>query len=139
MATEVRTAAELREAISADLVAGGVKTLPYTAEAMDPPCASVVPSEPYLRKATGNDVNPVVFAGMVRLGFDVLLLVAQAEAKATAKAIDDLIWQAWGALDGWNRIEVAQPAEITPKELAGSVFLGSVITIEHDTKGPYDG
>lgn len=121
---------DLRDEITADLVAGGVKTLPYTSEDLTPPCAAVVPGQPYLRKASGNE--GLIF-GHVRATFHVLLLGPIVEAKKTADLIDGLIWDAYGALRGWRRTQVSQPAEI---KLSGSTFMGAVITIEHDTEEP---
>lgn len=127
---ETRSAGELREAIGADLLAGGIATRPYTSENVEPPCAAVVPSQPYLRKPTGDEM---ALFGMTRVGFDVLLLSQIVEAKKTAELADALLSQAWEALAEWKPREASQPAEI---ELSGSKFMGSVITIEHDTKEP---
>lgn len=127
---ETRSAEELREAIGADLIAGGVQTRPYTSENVEPPCAAVVPAQPYLRRPSGDE--GAIF-GMTRVGFDVLLLSQIVEAKKTAELADELLSQAWEALAAWRPREASQPAEI---ELSGSKFMGSVITIEHDTKEP---
>lgn len=127
---EARSAKELREAIGADLVEAGIATRPYTSENLEPPCAAVVPSQPYLRRPTGDEL--AVF-GITRVGFDVLLLSPIVEAKKTAEVADALLSQAWAALKGWGPREASQPAEI---EVSGSKFMGSVITIEHDTKEP---
>lgn len=127
---ETRSAQELRDAIGADLTTAGISTRPYTSENVEAPCAAVVPSQPYLRKPTGDEMS--VF-GVTRVGFDVLLLSPIVEAKKTAQLADDLLSQAWAALAPWKPREASQPAEI---ELSGSKFMGSVITIEHDTKEP---
>ena len=128
---DTRSVEELRDAIGADLLAGGIATLPYTAENVTPPCAAVVPSQPYLRRPTG-DADLAVF-GVTRVGFDVLLLSQIVEAKTTAELADALLSKAWAALAGWKPREASQPAEI---EVHGSKFMGSVISIEHDTKEP---
>lgn len=127
---ETRSADELRQAIAADMAAVGITTRVYTAESMTPPCASVVPADPYLRRPIGEDA--AVF-GMTRVGFDVLLLTHIVEAKKTAELAGKLQSDAWGALAKWKPLRASQPAEI---EINNTKFMGSVIEIEHDTKEP---
>lgn len=122
--------AEDRDEITKALDDGGIKALPYTSEDITPPCAAVVPSQPYLRRESGT--AGAVF-GTMRVGFDVLLLSPLLEAKKTADVMDDLISDAFAALGEFDIREVSQPAEI---QLSGSKYLGAVITIEHDTKEP---
>lgn len=131
MGLETRSAEELREAISADLIAAGISTRPYTSENLEPPCASVVPADPYFRRPTPGE-DAATF-GMTRVGFDVLLLTQIVEAKKTAELAGALLEEAWAALAQWRPLEARQPAEI---ELSESKFMGSVITIQHDTKEP---
>ena len=119
-----------RDAITQALSTGGVRALPYTSEDIRPPCAAVVPSEPYLRQETG---DAAAAFGVLRVGFDVLLLAPRLEAKRTADGMDDLISLALAALEPFDVKRVSRPAEI---QVSGSKYLGAVITIEHDTKEP---
>lgn len=123
---------EIRDQITADLESAGITAYDYTATSPRPPCASVVPAQPYVRKPTGDEPGAAVF-GVLRAGFDVLLITAIDTPEKTAQRIDALIWQAWAALRGWRPSEVSRPAEIT---VAGSKYMGAVITIQHDTKEP---
>lgn len=126
------SAEELRDAITADLDVAGIRAYDYTSPNLIPPCASVVPAQPYVRKPVGDEPGAAVF-GVLRVGFDVLLVTGIDTPEKTAQRADALIWQAWAALRGWRPSEVARPAEI---EIAGSKFMGSVMTITHDTKEP---
>lgn len=126
------SAEEVRADLTTALEDAGIRALPYTAETPRPPCASVVPSDPYMRRATAHDEPPAVFQH-VRVGFDVLLLETLREAKPTADAIGSLIEQAWAALKPFRPVRVSQPGEV---ELSGTRYMGAVITIEQDTKEP---
>ncbi len=129
---DTSTVEELRDEITADLTTAGITAYDYTSTSPRPPCASVVPAQPYVRKPTGDEPGAAVF-GVVRAGFDVLLMTAIDTPAKTSQRIDALIWQAWAALRGWRPSEVSRPAEI---EVSGSKFMGAVITITHDTKEP---
>lgn len=116
---------EKRAAVKEDLVAGDVKALDYLGEAITPPCAVVVPGEPYMR-APGEG-RPIPF-GRVQVGIDVLLLVPRGEKKTEAKAIDDLIEASYRALNTNHTIRtVSRPGVVT---VSGSKFVGSVLSIE---------
>ena len=71
--------------------------------------------------------------GVLRVGFDVLLLSSVKEPKPTADGMDDLLSTALVGLRPYDVKRVSRPAEIT---ISGSKYLGAVITIEHDTKEP---
>lgn len=122
---------DLRGAIAADLTAGGVKALGYLGEAVTPPCALVIPAEPYVRRPDGT--RPIPFRKCL-IGVDVLLVVARTEASKTAQAIDELIEQAYAALKPNHTIgTVSRPGVIT---ISGSKFVGSVLSIEALTEEP---
>lgn len=132
MPVETRSAEELRVAIGVDLAAAGITVRTYTSENLDPPNASVVPGDPYLRKPTGDEA---ALFGMTRVGFDVLLLSRiAAEAQTTAELADELLSTAWAAVADWRPREASQPREIESED--GTRYMGSVIAIEHDTKEP---
>jgi hypothetical protein len=133
VAVESRSAEEIRGAIAEDLEAGGVTTRPYTSEDLDPPCAAVVPSQPYIRRPPGDEKLPF---GFIRLGFDVLVITSiHPEPADTAEDADAELWKAWAALGGWRPLEASQPAELVLPD-AETTVMGSVIRIEHDTKEP---
>lgn len=121
-----------RAAIAADLTTAGIKALGYVGEVITPPCALVVPAEPYLRK-------PAAGAGIpfrrVKVGIDVLLLVPRdGGAKAAAELIDDLIEDAYRALNPNHDISTAsRPGVVT---VSGSKYLGSVLSIEALSEEP---
>lgn len=119
--------AELRKAVRDDLAAGDVKAFDYLGEALTPPCAVVVPAEPYLRTPKGAPGEPVPFR-KVLAGIDVLLLVPRGEAKAEAAAMDQLVESAYVALKQNHEIgAVSRPGVVT---VSGSKFVGSVLSIE---------
>lgn len=123
---------EIRDQITADLKTAGITAYDYTTPNLTPPCASVVPGQPYVRKPVGDEPGAAVF-GVVRAAFDVLCVTAIDTPEKTSQRIDALIWEAWAALRGWRPSEVSRPAEIT---IGQSKFMGAVITIQHDTKEP---
>lgn len=120
---EVRTRA--RDALKA----AGIASFEYVGEALTPPCAVVVPGEPYF---TRRSVDASIPFRKVRVGADVLLLVPRGEAKAEADAMDDLIQRAYAALNPLDDLAigtVSRPGVITIRT-SGSKFVGSVISIE---------
>lgn len=115
-----------RAAVTADLTAAGIKALDYIGEVITPPCALVVPSEPYVQ-APGEG-RPIPFR-RVGVGLDVLLLVPrEGGAKAAADLIDDLIEDAFRALKTKHTLgSVSRPGVVT---ISGSKYVGSVLSIE---------
>lgn len=131
---------EQRAAIKAALESGddkptGFRAFEYQGEAYNPPCALVVPADPYVTgPAPGRDIP----FRKVQLGIDVLLLVPRNDAKQEAKSIDGLIEYAFrelNAIDGLNVRTVSRPIVLTDK-VSGSKFVGSVLSIEQLTEEP---
>lgn len=122
---------ELRTSITDALEGAGIKAFGYVGEALSPPCAVVVPSNPYFRRPDGTRAIPF---RKVLVGVDVLLLVPRGDAKAEAKAIDDLLESAYRALNPNHDIgTAARPGVVT---VSGSKFIGSVLSIEALTEEP---
>lgn len=127
---------ELRTAIKTDLEAGdgkpvGFRAFEYVGESLSPPCAAIVPAEPYVRPPSRDEAIPF---GQVKVGIDVLLLSASADAATAAAATDELIEFAWRALDRNHDIRsVSRPGVVT---VSGSKFIGSVLSIERTTEEP---
>lgn len=124
---------ELRVAIANELKAAGITAFEYVGEAITPPCAVVVPSDPYVIRPDGS--RPIPFR-KVLVGTDVLLLVArEGGAKSAAEQIDDLIERAYAALRPNHDIgTVLRPGVVTTS--SGSKFVGSVLSIESQTEEP---
>lgn len=122
----------LRVRVSDALKAGDVPAFEYVGEAINPPCAAVVPAEPYMRWQNGDRTVPF---GHVAVGVDVLLLAATQTAKGAAAAVDALIEEALAALDAADitPTSVSRPGVVT---LSGSKFIGSVLSIEEITEEP---
>lgn len=125
---------ELRTAVAGDLEAAGFKAVEYTSEALTPPVAAVVPSEPYLQWG----VSEVTFATPVTVRLDVLLLIAElGSGKQEAALIDRQVEKAVQAIRG-NRerriTRITQPG-VLHIEKAGD-FTGVVIQLEQDTTEP---
>ena len=124
---------EIRTQIAADLKAVGIESVEYTSEALRPPVAAVVPSQPYLEWG----VSQVTFAAPVTVRLDVLLLIAElGSGKQEAAVIDQRIETAVAALRAKGRRirRVTQPG-VLHIEKAGD-FTGAVIQIEQDTTEP---
>jgi hypothetical protein len=120
---------ELRASVRDALTAADVTAYEYMGEAFTPPCAVVVPSEPYVQAPGEGRSIPF---GRVQVGIDVGLLVPRGEAKAEAAAIDALIEQAYRAIQPLNQMtirRVSRPVVVTNPN-SGSKYLGSVLTIE---------
>lgn len=110
------------------LKAAGLTSFEYVGEAFTPPCAVVVPGEPYIVRPSGDGRIPF---RKVQVGVDVMLLVPRGEAKTEAAAIDTLIDRAYEALKGVDDITiraVSRPRIVTTD--TGSKFVGSVLSIE---------
>jgi len=120
----------LRTDVAADLVAAGVKAVEYVGETITPPCAVVVPGQPYIVEPSRT--NDVPF-GHVLVRVDVLLLVAREAAKSAAERIDQLVETAYAALGEHDITQVSRPGLVT---LNGAKFVGSTITIEEVTEAP---
>lgn len=129
---------EHRTAIKTALEAGsgkpqGFRAFEYVGESLDPPCAAIVPAEPYLRAPDANEKIP--FRRVV-LGIDVLLISSREDAAKAAQLQDDLIEFAYRVLhvDGdYTVARVSRPGVIT---VSGSKFVGSVLSIEQLTEEP---
>lgn len=125
---------ELRTAITDDLAAEGIKAVEYTSEALTPPVAAVVPSEPYLQWG----LSEVPFATPVTVRLDVLLLIAElGSGKQEAALIDEQVEKAVQAIRrtrGRRITRVTQPG-VLRIEKAGD-FTGVVIQLEQDTTEP---
>lgn len=136
MLTEKRT--EIKAALEAGIVDGepiekpvGFRAFEYVGESLVPPCAAVVPAEPYIRPPSQVDGIPW---GQVRLGIDVLLLSARLDEKTAAQLIDQVIEYAYRVLnEGFDVRGVSRPGVVT---ISGSKYIGSVLTIEQTTKEP---
>lgn len=110
------------------LKAAGITSFEYVGEAFTPPCAVVVPGEPYFSRPDGTGRVPF---RTVQVGVDVLLLVPRSDAKTEAQAIDDLINSAYAALKPIDDITiraVSRPRVVTT--VSGSKYVGSVLSIE---------
>ena len=129
---------EARTAVKTDLESGtgkpeGFRAFEYIGESLTPPCAAVVPAEPYLRPPS--EVERIPFRH-VRVDIDVLLLAARADAKTAAASMDTLIEFAYAALKPSKTRtirSVSRPGVIT---VSGSKFIGSVLKIEELTEEP---
>lgn len=107
----------------------GITSFEYVGEAFTPPCAVVVPGEPYFTRPTGDGRIPF---RKVKVGVDVMLLVPRSDAKTEAAAIDDLINSAYAALkpiDDINIRAVSRP-RVVVIPVSGSKYVGSVLSIE---------
>lgn len=120
----------LRTAVAADLAAAEIKAVEYIGETITPPCAVVVPGQPYLVWPTR--ANGIPF-GRVQVNVDVLLLVAPEAAQTAASRIDRLIEDALGALDEHDVVSAARPGVVT---LRGAKFVGASLTIQQITEEP---
>lgn len=135
MLTEQRT--EIKEALEAGVVDGepiakpvGFKAYEYIGEALGPPCAAIVPAEPYLRRPQRGDGVPF---GRLHLGIDVLLISARDDAATAAAATDELIEYAWRVLQPFDVRSASRPGVVT---ISGAKFIGSVLKIEQLTEEP---
>lgn len=129
MLTEQRTAIKAALEAGADKPAG-FKAFEYMGEVLAPPCAAIVPAEPYLR---GPDRAEGIPFGRMFLGIDVLLISAREDAKAAARATDELIEYAVGELQPFGVKRVSRPGVVT---ISGAKYIGSVVTIEQLTERP---
>lgn len=121
---------ELRTDIATKLTSAGVKAIEYVGDAITPPCAAVVPAQPYLEWQSGRDGVPY---GHVVAVIDVLLLAGRETSKTVAAAIDQMAESAIEALDDYDIRRLSQPGVVT---LKGAKFIGAVLTIEELTKEP---
>lgn len=116
----------LRTDVATALNAAGVKAIDYVAETITPPVVVVVPGDPYLTEPQGT--TPF---GHYEVSISLLLVAAKGTNKAAATALDSMIEQVVGALDGWDLTAVSQPGQVN---LNGSTYLGAVISINQTLK-----
>lgn len=117
-----------RKAVADALTAGDVKAADYIGETLTPPCAAVVPADPYLTPAQPGDDLPY---GFTAVALDVLLVSGLTTAKKQADAMDELIAKALTALDAFDVRSVTRPGVI---KLRGANYLASTIRVEEATK-----
>ncbi len=98
--------------------------------APNPPCAAVVPHQPYLRWPRPGEQIPF---GHLVVSIDVLLIAGRETSKKVADQMDKLIWDAAKALDDYDTTQVSSPGVVT---LNSAKFIGSVLTIEETTREP---
>lgn len=140
MLTEARTA--IKAALEAGVIVDGVpdpSTIPagfkayeYVGELLAPPCAAVVPAEPYVSKPDGAGTT-IPFRRLL-LGIDVLLISARDDAAKAAELTDELIEYAYRVLrPSFDVRRISRPGIVT---ISGAKFIGSVVTIEQLTEEP---
>lgn len=132
MLTEKRT--EVKTALEAGVgKPTGFKAFEYIGETLTPPCAAIVPAEPYLQPPAATEKVPF---RKVQVGIDVLLISAREDAAKAAKLTDELIEFAYRVLhvDGEYSVRrVSRPGVIT---VSGAKYIGSVLSIEQLTEEP---
>ena len=121
---------QLRTEVAAALTGAGIRAVEYVGETITPPCAVVVPGQPYLVWPTRTNGIPF---GHVQVNVDVLLLVAPEAAKSAASRIDQLVEDALGALDEHDVVSASRPGEVT---LRGTKLVGAALTIQQITEEP---
>lgn len=109
----------------------GFRAFEYVGETITPPCAAVIPAEPYLQYPDGNAKIPFRH---VRLRIDVLLLSTRETSKTAAALTDQLIeWASARLSPNYDITAVSRPGVVT---ISGSKFVGSVLSIEELTEAP---
>lgn len=122
---------ELRLAIANELKAGGFeRAYEYVADTITPPCAVVVPGQPYVEQRPGT--QGFTF-GELSVTVDVLLVAARDINKKNAAKVDDLVELGLAALKDREVVRVSRPDIAT---LSGIKYLGSVLTINETTEAP---
>jgi hypothetical protein len=120
---------QFRAGVAEALEGGGVKAKEYVGELVTPPCAVVVPSEPYLELMPAQQRVPF---GTYRLAVDVLVISGLSTAKTQADAMDALLEKALTALDAEYDVQsVTRPGVIT---LKGAKYLASTIRVEEHAR-----
>lgn len=123
----------IREEVAERLTAAGIKARVYIGEAITPPCAVVVPGQPYVdaRPNRGDQT----FGGMVLVNVDVLILGGVESAKHVAATVDDLTEKAWAALAPHFDIRhVTRPGTLPP--IKGTKYVGAALRLEQFTQEP---
>lgn len=130
MLTEKRT--EIKTALEGGAgKPAGFRAFEYIGEALEPPCAAIVPAEPYIRPPSALDKIPFRH---VQVGIDVLLISARDNAAKAAQSTDDLIEYAYRVLNPQFTVRsVSRPGVVT---VSGAKFIGSVLSIEQLTEEP---
>ena len=129
------TALELRTQVAQALTDAGIRAKSYKTETLTPPCAVVVPGQPYiLPPAPGRDIP----FGCHLVRIDVLVVAGPESAKAVEDRMDQLITTALEALDARDVVSVSRPG-LTPLSTTSSTkpapkFVAAVITIEEVTE-----
>ena len=134
MLTEQRTA--IRQALENGAgKPAGFRAFEYVGETLEPPCAAIVPANPYIQPPQGlGDKTPF---RKVQLGIDVLLLSALADAKKAAELTDQLIEYAYAVLRPLYDVKrVSRPGVVT---VSAAKFIGAVLSIEQLTEEPSNG
>lgn len=124
---------QVRPSIEAALKAADpdLRTFDYIAEGLVPPCACVIPGQPYLEWRRPNDEIPF---GHFVARIDVLLVSHRETAKRASALIEEQIYKAVKALkDDYDIRRVTQPGVI---KLNGAKFIGAALTIEETVKEP---
>lgn len=117
-----------RTTIAGILDDAGLRSAEYVGVTLAPPCAAVVPHQPYVRAGTPTDRVPF---GHFIVGIDVLLLASREASKTAAASIDQQIETALAALADYDIAQVSQPGVVT---LNGAKFIGAVINLEITTR-----
>ena len=132
MLTEKRT--EIKTALEAGAEKpAGFRAFEYIGETLEPPCAAIVPAEPYIRPPSATEGVPW---RQVQVGIDVLLISAREDAAKAAQLTDDLIEYAYRVLHVQGEFSVrgvSRPGVIT---VSGAKYIGSVLSIEQLTEEP---
>lgn len=119
---------DLRVEIAEALDAAGIKAVEYIGETITPPCAVVVPGQPYLVWPTRS--NGVPF-GSVQVNVDVLLLVTESTAaKSAASRIDDLVVNAVETLDDREQYDVVSATRPGVVTLRGAKYVGASLSMQ---------
>lgn len=117
------TLSDLRALVVTALNTGDIPAADYVGETITPPCAAVVPSEPYMELMPSGGRIPF---GTWEVGTDVLLISHRATAKQQASLMDDLILKALAALDEFDVQTVSRPGVI---KLQGASFMATAIRV----------
>ena len=123
---------QVRPDITSVLSNAGMETTEYIGETLKPPCACVIPGQPYLEWRPPSREIPF---GHFVTRIDVLLVSHREASKKSAKLIEGMIRTAVTALhQDYDIRRVSQPGVVKPN---GDVkFIGAVVTIEERVKEP---
>jgi len=119
----VSTLTAIRTEVRDLIVAAGIKSQEYTAEALVPPVAVVVPGEPYL--------SPSSTFGAHDVNLQVLLIGGKGTNKTVTAQLDAMTETVIEALREWDLANVAQPGLLT---VNGARYLGTVLYLSTTIK-----